>query len=430
MNLQRRPTGTGLLHKAYSVCITAALPLVSLGLVASVRGRRRLSERFGLWQPVGDVDWWLHGASVGEVVGLSPLIADIREQERQGRLLLTATSPTGLTRGEQLVDVTRLIPIDAPFLIHQAMQRVSARRLVITETELWPNLITSVADSGVPVHLINGRISDYTLGRYRAFRSLFAPLLRRFSSVSVADAEQRDRFIELGIDPSLISVTGHTKYDVAPRYDVERERDASRSEFFPGIKGGERVVVLGSIHRGEERFWLPALKRAFDDGHRLNVIVAPRHAERFDYFFKVCKSHGFNVARWSERDQATVRGANLVLLDTMGELERAYLAADLAFVGATLVDIGGHNPLEPAMYGVPVVVGPNISVIREPIGLLRARGGVLDVRSEEDIYRLLAKLCSEDVSLCGVGQAALDVQRSMRGASKRVLEAIFASEGQ
>jgi 3-deoxy-D-manno-octulosonic-acid transferase len=430
MNLRSKQMSTGLLHSLYGVAVTAALPLVCVGMAASARGRRRFGERLGNWDLVGDVSWWLHGASVGEVQGLVPLINEIRSAESPSRVLLTATSPTGLERGGPLVDETRLLPIDAPFLVQKVLRRGQFERLVVSETELWPSLLKQVINAQVPVHFINARISDYTYRWYYFARSVFMPLLRGCSSISVPDEEQRRRFISLGVPSELIHITGHTKYDVHPRYSSDEARMGARQMLFPGVADGDFIVVLGSLREGEESVWFPALSKAWDAGIPLKVVVAPRHAERFEFFWRGIETLGKRAARWSEGESVAAGGHDVLLLDTMGLLERAYSACDLAFVGATLVDIGGHNPLEPAMYGVPVVVGPHTSVIREVVSRMRTRGGIVEIGGEQGAFDVLAQLVSNSSGLREVGESGYRVYAEHRGAAARVLAVIRASERQ
>lgn len=420
----------GLLHRLYGFAVAALLPLVWAGLLLSRRGRRRISERFGGWASVGSVDWWLHGASVGEVQGLLPLIAAIRETCPNERILLTATSPTGLDRAMQHVDEVRLLPIDASLCVRRALSRFRYKRLVIGETELWPTLLSQVHAAGRPVHIINGRVSDYTFNWYRLCRNFFAPLLKQCVSISVSDQEQLERFRALGAKPNLLHVTGHTKYDTAPRFAGSNDRRDARQKFFPGLDSQTPLVVLGSLRPGEEIAWFTALQRAWETGIKLRVVVAPRHAENFEFFWAALTRITGKVVRWSSGGVVNKGEHEVLLLDTMGLLEQAYAASDLAFIGATLVDIGGHNPLEPAMYRVPVVVGPYISVIRSPVSRMREQGGIIEVCDVEAIYGVLKRLGAADPKLREVAQAGYQAYASYAGATRRVLDIIRSSEAE
>ncbi len=420
----------GLLHRLYGYGVSAALPLVGAGLLVSKRGRRRIAERFGGWAPVDSVGWWLHGASVGEVQGLVPFIAGIRAASPDERILLTATSPTGLDRGATCVDAVRLLPIDAPVCVRRAVAALEYQRLVIAETELWPTLLSEAYATGRPMHIINGRVSDYTFGWYRAFRAFFALLVQRCTSISVPDEEQRQRFLALGAEAHTVHITGHTKYDTTPRFASIDERESMRQKFFPGIDRRTPILVLGSLREGEELIWFEALKRAWAAGVDLRLVVAPRHAEKFDLFWEAIGRLERNAVRWSSGISDVGVSHEVVLLDTMGLLEQAYAASDLAFVGATLVDIGGHNPLEPAMYRVPVVVGPHTSVIRSTVSRMRDEGGIIEVRDADAVLAVLRRLGNGDPSLREVGQAGYLAYASYAGATQRVLDVIRISEEQ
>lgn len=427
MRLQHEQIASGLLHTLYSGTVTCALPLVACGLCAIPRGRRRIAERFGSWGHVGTVDWWIHAASVGEVQGVLPLLGAIRDGTDSQRILLSATSPTGLDRGAPHVEYTRLVPVDAPVLVSRAVRDVSFSRFVVSETELWPNLLLAALRSGKPCHIVNGRISDYTVRWYRVFRSLFQPLLRGLASVCVSDEEAKLRFVELGVNPEVLHVTGHTKYDTKPKYAGADARVAARRDLFPAHEDDSPIVTLGSIREGEDGVWWDALMAAWERGLRFRLIVAPRHAEKFAYFWDRVLRLNRPAARWSALAQSN-EPYDVLLLDSMGVLERAYAASDLAFVGATLVDIGGHNPFEPAMYGVPVAVGPYTSVIREPVGALKARSGVVQVQGSSDLLTLLERVAARDQSLQEIGRVGQQVWSAYTGASQRVLSAISHSE--
>jgi len=412
---------TGILSSAYRVAVTAASPVVAVGLACSARGRRRYAERFGAWEKVPPVQWWAHGASVGEVQGLLPLLARIRTVHPEHKVLLSSTSPTGLDRGAARVDYSRLLPIDLGICVRKALARVSAERFILAETELWPTFLTELNNREIPVHIVNGRVSDYTFGWYRRFRSVFSPILERVQSVSVSDESQRSRFIELGARPEVTHITGHTKYDTEPIVVSEKDMRDVRAEFFPGEPATTPVVVLGSLRPGEEGVWLTAIRGVLSRGEPLKVIVAPRHMEKLEYFTSQLTRSGLSWRSWSDRQHPS---SDLVLLDTMGRLERAYSIASLAFIGGTLVDIGGHNPLEPAMYGVPTVVGPYVSVIREVVQEMRSAQGILEVSLDTDLTPLLMQVTAGDPLLRDVGTSGRGVWLKHRGSAERVLSVI------
>ena len=425
MESQRRQMATGILSNIYGAAVTAATPLVAAGLACSARGRRRYAERFGVWDPVPSVQWWLHGASVGEVQGLLPFITAIRAQANEQKILLTSTSPTGLDRGGDTVEYRRLLPVDAGVCVRRALSSVHADRFVLAETELWPTLLAELLRREIPCHIMNGRISDYTLSWYRRFRSIFAPILSGFRTVCVPNQLQRERYLDLGVRPEALHVTGHTKYDTEPRVVGEDSLRAIRQAFFPHEATDIPTVTLGSIRPGEEDTWLAPLKDIASAGKPLKVILAPRHMEKIDYFAGKLERSGLSWTRWSSLGENRGSSPTVVLLDTMGKLEEAYAISNLAFIGGTLVDIGGHNPLEAAMYRVPVVVGPYTSVIQDVIDDMRAIGGSIQVNNGRDVTTVLARLVEGDSSLQQVGDQGQRVWLQHRGAAARVVSVIL-----
>ena len=422
MESQNKQIPTGMLSRVYTLGVTAAAPLVAVGLACSARGRRRYAERFGVWGEVPPSAWWMHGASVGEVKGLLPLIGEVRSHHPEQSILLTSTSPTGLDRAGDSVATKRLLPIDVPWCVRRALSSVRAERFVLAETELWPIFLRELMKRGVPSHIVNGRISDYTLRRYQMTRSIFAPLLERIATVSVASQTQADRYRELGVRSEVIHVTGHTKYDSAPKVSETISRDQLRSEFFPGMDDSTPVVTLGSVHLGEESVWLQAVQAIRREGKRVKIVLAPRHMERVPYFIDALQKTGLPWARWSERQGQSEY--DVLLLDVMGRLEEGYAISSLAFIGATLVDIGGHNPLEAAMYGVPVVVGPYTSVISDVLDDMRAANALTEIQVGESVRGLLERVANGDPALREGGHRGRHVWSHHRGAAHRVVSVI------
>jgi 3-deoxy-D-manno-octulosonic-acid transferase len=424
MQSLKKLMGTGTMHKFYQLVTTAAAPVAAAAFLCSSRGRIRLRERLGGWEDIqGSLPWWFHAASVGEVQGLLPILARLSAASAgsQNNNLLSCTSPTGLDRVGSLVTHRRILPFDAPWCVKRALDRTPADRLVLTETELWPELLRQALARGIRCSIVNGRISDYTLDWYRRLTPLISPLLQRVDHVCVPDQLQRLRYVALGVPESRVFVTGHTKYDVDCAAVTPHERAALREQLFPGISSEERVIVLGSVRPGEEQSWLSAVAAQQQQGAALRLIVAPRHAEKFEYFWSKIKQAKLKAARWSEVQGTTRADCGTLLLDTYGMLQQVYAASDLAFVGATLVDIGGHNPMESAMRGAPTCVGPYTSVIEEVLLDLEREGGVIRLTGSADIYALVTRLCNGDQSIAESGHGAYRAWQRHRGSTERVL---------
>ena len=268
------------LHSGYSFAELRAVPLVLYGLLVSLlapvavvvglllrRGRVRPLERLGFWKPAPICDWWFHGASVGEVAGIIPILKALKTNTPTTRILVTTTSPTGLVGAEGIADEVRLLPFDSPWCIARAMRRIPAKNLVISETELWPTLIAEATQAGMTLYLINGRISDYTAKSYRYLQFLFAPLLSTFHRIFVVANRDRERLLSLGAPADRIEVVGNTKYDITPTITESAEKVALRERLFPDLVTGvsnpadkkhsssTKIVVLGSVRPGEETDW-------------------------------------------------------------------------------------------------------------------------------------------------------------------------------
>jgi 3-deoxy-D-manno-octulosonic-acid transferase len=220
----------------------------------------------------------------------------------------------------------------------------------------------------------------------------------------------------------VIHVTGHTKYDSAPKVSDSSSRWQVRSEFFPGIDDTSPVVALGSVHPGEETVWLETAQAIRREGKPLKIVLAPRHMEKVPYFIDALQKTGLSWARWSERQARSEY--DVLLLDVMGRLEEGYAIASLAFIGATLVDIGGHNPLEAAMYGVPVVVGPYTSVISDVLDDMRAADALTEIQGGESVRGLLERVVNGDPALREAGERGHRVWSHHRGAAHRVVSVI------
>jgi 3-deoxy-D-manno-octulosonic-acid transferase len=390
------------------------------------RGKIRLADRYGWWKLGAVRVWWFHGASAGEVLGLLPVIERVRQALPDVQILLTATSPTGLERAPEGVEFRRLLTFDHPIFLERALRGVTVERVITAETELWPELALFLKRRGVPLYLVNARLSERTVKWYRLLSGLVRQIDSAVQKVLVADEASSERFRSIGFSAKNLTVTGNAKYDATPRFEPSLERASVRQEL--GWSGGA-IVVLGSLRPGEEVFWFPAINRMLKRGTDLKFVVAPRHREKFEFFAGALEREGIEFQRRSQRQQRAsqvpVMTPQVLLLDTFGELERFYAAADLASIGATLVPIGGHNPLEPAMYGVPVVLGPHVAVIAEIAHQLWETNGAWHVESVAEIEAILDQLIAAPGAIRAAGEKALEVYKRQRGATDRIVAALL-----
>jgi 3-deoxy-D-manno-octulosonic-acid transferase len=406
-----------LLSSIGSIC---AVP----GFLLSERGRVRLQERFGRWNLDSGRVVWCHGASAGEVRGLIPLLPSLKKKYPQAKILLTVTSPTGLTAAGEHFDEAKILPFDSTLWIKRALKGVQVECLVIGETELWPVLLNEITSRSIPIFLVNARISDLTRTRYQKLRRLFSPSLAQVKAVAVADTVSLDRFAELGVLRSRLHVTGNAKYDTKPKIKDQQESQSLHKCFW---NDDYPVLVLGSIRPGEEEFWFTSIKEHFERGETFRVIVAPRHKEKFLYFAERLEEFGLSFEKWSvlkESSQYSGAKAPVVLLDTFGDLEGAYSFATVAFIGATMINIGGHNPLEASAYRVPVAMGRYSHVVQEVAADLESAGALFRIETKTDIDNVLNMLLHNEFDLRRRGEAGYLVWQKHAGAAQRIAKVL------
>lgn len=386
------------------------------------RGRQRLAERYGVWTCPGQQQsretLWFHAASAGEMAGLIPLMRLIEQRNPAAHILVTAVSVTGLHVARDDRRECHLLPFDSTVWIRRALDGRSIGAFIQSETEIWPGLLSYLSGRRVPCFLVNGKITDYSFGWYRRIRFFLAPLLREFRAVCVADEYSAQRFAAIGIPESQMRITGNTKYDRIPSVTAETQVAGLRAEF--GAEGSP-LLVLGSLRPGEEKVWFPALHVLIAEGAHFRAVIAPRHAEKFDYFAQELQKEGISFTRSSSRSAARHPA---VLLDEFGRLESLYSIASLAFIGATLVDIGGHNPLEAAAYSVPVAMGAFDSAVRDVTEDLEERRALFRIVSSTDAEALIRRLIAHPEVFIRAGAAAKQVWETHRGAVQRTLEVI------
>ncbi len=405
---------------AYNAILIAllpvALPLALLVALAIPRLRRGLAQRFRPLEPMDPGGVWLHAASVGEAEAAAPLLEALRE--RGTPICVTTMTATGrdrlLSRLPQLR--VRLAPLDLPGLVHLSVRRVRPRTLVLVETELWPNLIGAVASAGGRVGVVSGRISERSFRRYRLARPLFASVLRRVSWVGAQSEADRDRFVALGLPAENAEVSGDLKLDrPAPAPPGPELREALGSGPF---------LVCGSTHAGEEAMLLAAWRKLRDGpAPGLRLLLAPRHPERVPDVLREVSGAGARAALRS----AGAASAEVVVLDTLGELGAVYTLADLVFVGGSLVPLGGHNLLEPVRAGKVVVHGPHTEYQRAQLALLDPLQVLRRVADETELAATLAALL-RDPERHAAAAAARVVLDAHGGAVPRALERVLAGD--
>jgi len=374
-----------------------------------------LRERLGLGgppvpqRPVG----WIHAVSVGEALGAVLVVAELRRRHPGLPLVVTTVTETGARIVEQhlAAQVTHLyFPLDVPAAVRRLVRRIDPLFLVCMETEIWPNTFRVLGRRGVPIMLANGRLSDRSFRRYRLARRLLRPLLadvRVFAMQSEMDAR---RVIELGAAPERVFVTGNIKHEA-------RVADGGPVEVWRRLLGlgpTRHVWIAGSTHRGEEAAVLQAHRQARAGCPDLALIVAPRHPERAEEVMALARGLGWRAVRRTALPGTAAD--HVVVLDTIGELARLHGLADVVFIGGSLVPGGGHNVLEPALAGRPVLFGPHTTNFRQAASLLLQGGGGAVVRDGAELGTVLARLLADEAERVAMGQRAHAAAASIRGA--------------
>jgi len=370
---------------------------------------------------------WVHAVSVGEVLAARPILAGLRERYPDLRLFLSTTTMSGqrLARTAADADAVFYFPFDFTFIVRRTLNLVKPRLFLMIETEIWPNLLRECQRRDVRTALVNGRLSPRSYPRYRMVRPFIGRVLANIDRFCVQSEEMARRFVTLGADPSRIVVTGSLKFDsLDPSTAPGRGRE--RVLRFFRVSPGRPVVVAGSTARGEE----DAVIRAFNRlrmttaGGNALLILAARHPERFNEVEKLCQREGLSTARRSDLPIDTEPKVDAVILDTIGELAQLYQIATAVFVGGSLVPTGGHNILEPAVHGRPIIFGPHMDNFAEIARVFLAQGAAIQVRTPRELEDVVVSLIGDPVRRAKLGAAARALVDANRGAKDKTLHAL------
>jgi 3-deoxy-D-manno-octulosonic-acid transferase len=424
------------MYLAYSLLTLVILVIVSPYFVyQAIRYKKyigSLQQRLG-YLPIsfnvdGEESIWVHAVSVGEALTARALVADLKTRYPRLRLYLSTTTITGqqvARQSLQHVDGLFYFPFDWAFIVRRTLGIVRPRLFVMMETEIWPNLLRVAHAEGVKTVMINGRISSRSYPRYRAIRPFFRRVLRDVDRFCMQSDESARRLIDLGADPARVSVTGSLKFDSlrAPTPTVHGKPRERVLRFFR-LSPGRIVIVAGSTLRGEEAAVLRAFARVKMATQGAMAIVAPRHPERFAEVERIAREAGFTTARRSDLPIDAEPRVDVVVLDTLGELAQLYQVATAVFVGGSLVDNGGHNILEPAVFGKPIVFGPYMQNFKEIADTFLANGAAVQVHTDRELEEVMLMLVGDSVRRAGLGAAARALVEANRGAKDKTLAVI------
>ncbi|ABC32647.1 3-deoxy-D-manno-octulosonic-acid transferase [Hahella chejuensis KCTC 2396] len=413
----------------YTLIYYLILPLILVRLYwrgrAAPAYRLRWRERLGWFKAPAFAQrpLWIHSVSVGETVAAALLVNRLLKEHPERPIVVTTMTPTGSERvkalfGDRVFHV--YAPYDLPGPVMRFLRRLNPCALVIMETELWPNWIAMCAAQGIPTMVANARLSERSARGYGKVSAITRPMLQKLSWVAAQNAADGGRFAALGLPQKNLSVTGSIKFDISVSEELRAESAALREAW-----GGPKrfIWVAGSTHEGEDSVILAAHQQLLAHRPEALLVIVPRHPERFDKVGEDILQAGLRMARRSRND-AVVPGTQVLLGDTMGELLRLYAAADLAFVGGSLVDTGGHNPLEPAAVGKPVLMGPAVFNFADICSQLEQAQGLRFVE-RRTLGDALLELCDDEVARLRMGEAASKVVNENRGALDRLLDGVL-----
>ena len=411
----------------YSTLITLSTPFVlSYFAIRGLRDRDylgRWNERFGFIADDHPKDGILvHAASVGEFNAASPLIKALLKTYPDVPLTVTTLTPTGSERvSRELGDkvLHSYIPMDTPGAVRRFLKRLQPRLIIVMETEIWPNLYLQSQELGIPLLMANARLSKRSVERFQRLPGLVADVLHTVDWVGAQSEADADRFISCGSNPQHVDMTGNIKFDLTVPASLEERAEALRLRW-----GRQRpVLVAGSTHEADENIVIPAFVALLSSLPDALLILVPRYPERFTRATQLAITAGLQTELRSQ-SEACSKQAQCFVIDSIGELMNYYACADLAFVGGSFGDQGGHNPLEPAALGKPVLLGPNMENAKEIVSQLLHRDAARRISNQQDFRQTAQQILTDGVLRDKMGQAGRSLVEENRGALDLTLKAV------
>ena len=395
----------------YSGLFYLLIPFILLRLfwrgIKAPAYRCRWRERFALYHkkcPQGVI--WFHAVSVGEAEALFPLVRQIQKQHPDAKLLITTTTPTGSARVKAMMQESVAhvyLPYDLPDAIYRFMNCFKPKLAVIMETEIWPNLFVSCGKNDIPLYIINARLSEKSSRGYQKIPALVRPALAQVNGIATQTQEDANRFIAIGANPEKVKSLGNIKFDV----EIPQATIAQGLQLKSDLLGGRFVWLIASTHKDEELIFLEIYKEIKQKIPELLLVLVPRHPERFAGVKKLCVQHRLAVVMRTAEDRIYPE-TDVYLADTMGELKMLYAASDVAFVGGSMVPSGGHNILEAAAVGVPVMFGPYMDNFKEIARGVLSHNAAIQCQNKDAIVNAILALYDQPTyraTLAEQGQA-------------------------
>lgn len=409
----------------YSLIFALCMPFVVMKLFwrgyKAPEYRTRKLERFGVFKaPNLERSIWIHAVSVGEVLAAEPVIRALQKRFPDRSIVITSMTPTSSEQihklfGDSVFHV--YAPYDLPFMVKAFLKRIKPEFLIIMETELWPNMIHHARKKSCPVVIVNTRLSERSANGYQRLKPAVGWMLNELSLVLCQNKNDASRFRSLGISSEKIHVTGSVKYDVNIDPSIHREGRVLKQS----LQQSQSVWIAASTHEGEDARVLAIhlqLREFFPDAV---LILVPRHPERFDSAFELAEQAGF-IAYRRTHEPRIPEDTEVFVVDTMGELLKFYAASDIAFIGGSLVEVGGHNPIEPGALGLPILAGPHVFNFEAICEQLVVAGGMEVVQSEARLLAALKQLMADPENARARGHCAMKEVNASKGAVNRVVD--------
>jgi len=416
----------------YTLILVIASPFLIWGLYKKQPGKpsvgSRWKEHFGFTPPLPSNSKsqliWVHAVSVGETLAVTPLLKRLKQYHPQYEIVITTTTPTGAEQAEKLEGIAhhRYMPFDFPFAIRGFIKAIKPSQLLIMETELWPNTLHTVAKANIPVTVINARLSERSCQRYAKFQSVFNLLAKRLTQILCQYPDDAERFIRLGIAREKVSVTGSIKFDIDINEQINQNGQALRRQL-----GTQRPIwIAASTHFGEDEQILAAHKEILDQHSDALLILVPRHPERFNAIFEMAQKQFVTVRRTESDDKIIDASVQVYLGDTMGEMLTLMSAADVCFMGGSLLGdkVGGHNILEPAALAKPILTGPSYFNFKDITDALIEVKAVTVCHSSSQLATAISDLFTQPEIGKECGNIALNLVNKNKGALEKTLTAI------
>jgi 3-deoxy-D-manno-octulosonic-acid transferase len=416
------------------------LPVLLYQMIVQRKNRRGWAERFGRISlaPSAAPRIWVHAVSLGEINATSRLVATLRQRLPGYEVVISTTTDTGYARACRLYDPACVFryPLDFSWVVKRALARVRPSLIVLVELEVWHNLVALAGRRGIPVTVVNGRLTQRSCRRLRWLGGIGRSMFRQLRWIGAQDRQIAERFRRLGVPDERLDITGSLKWDTAQVADQIDGADALAAAL--GIDCHQPLWVCGSTGPDEEAIILDAYRRVREPNPDVTLAIIPRKPERFDQVADLIRRTGYDCTRRSEHPDADAGDSGsagggvangegrpcVILGDTMGELRKFYSLADAVFVGRSLVPLGGSDPMEVAALAKPVVVGPHMDNFQLPVASLASADAIRTVQSAEDLATEIGRLCRDRAYACRLGEAARGVVLNQQGATDRTVDAL------